>query len=193
MDLSREGEYAKIVAFFAGREPRHRIVVDVGAKTKAGSNSFNLIRDDRWFGVLFEPTEQSFWILVEECRGLDAVVLPYAVADFDGEADLITHKNAGNNSLNPDWMPGTANGKQRCMARTLAGVLKASNIPTDFDVLSVDAEGMDERILRHMFEYSDYRPALIIHEKQKEELKFPGYSRFATTPSNILLARDDGE
>lgn len=57
------------------------------------------------------------------------------------------------------------------MTRTLPDVLKQEGIPADFDLLSVDTEGLDYRIIKNLFEESNYRPRVIVAERERPLLE----------------------
>lgn len=165
-DMSRRGEYTWCRHYFAAHPPSAAVVVDVGALGVESSNSYNLVADDGWRGVLVEPTPGQAQALRESFRG-DFTVAEVAVSDEMGRATLWRSRSPGNNSLLKDWNGGRRHprrGGQTVRVVTLPWLLRDQGVPGRFGLLSVDTEGNDERVLRPLFD-SDWRPDVIIVER----------------------------
>jgi FkbM family methyltransferase len=215
MDYSEEGAF--LVNFFKEHPAKYKFLVDVGAFTTDGSNTLNLL-ELGWSGLLIEPMpiEKYYRPLVEALKGNDKVKFcNLAISDFcgtaegfeyyDGEGALAGHSSMMNETYDT--------GAQKMVVRipkkkflltvsTLPKVLEDYNVPLDFDVLSVDAEGMDFRILKHLFLKSSYRPKIIVvewgkdfpHLQDWETLEsddsiFDGYELLLQTQGNRIILR----
>jgi FkbM family methyltransferase len=147
------------------------LVVDIGAADgRYTSNSYPLIMDHGWHGVLIEPQIQQ----LDRARAyhadhLDRVTFfPSAVCEQDSIATLFLHPNDGDgmttcnhgSSLLP--IPGSR------VQTTISTMSYDSLVDVvDFDtvgLLSIDAEGYDMEILRGIFEATKSRPQVIISE-----------------------------
>lgn len=160
-DLSQYGEHSIVKDYFKINSPKHKIVIDVGARGFELSNSINFIMDLGWKGILIEPCRKNYSNL-RKCleKYMNVFIINAAVADYNGKGKLFIHKTVGHNSLINE-----SEDYEECEVFTLTKILEDNRVPHDFDLLTVDAEGMDERILKYMFENSNYRPEIIIHEK----------------------------
>lgn len=161
-DVSRCGEYTFCRAHLTLATPPY--VVDVGAYGKRNSNSWNLIHDHNWNGLLIEPQPD----LAQQCREQfhgNVVVEQVAVSDHAGEALFYRYKTKGWGSLNADHAPRKVRRRKpiRVDVVTLPSLLEKYNIPHYFGLLSIDAEGMDQTILKTVFD-SPWRPELIVIE-----------------------------
>jgi FkbM family methyltransferase len=97
---------------------------------------------------------------------LDVTILPVDVSDFEGTTEIYLHKCRGHNSLRPDIKSEGIIGSRSVPVRILPSILTDHAVPLDFDILTVDTEGLDCRILTNLME-SDYRPQIIIYERQE--------------------------
>lgn len=189
-DLSQYKEYTFLKEYFEKYKPSNKIVIDVGAKGIQLSNSLNFILDDNWKGILIEPFRKGFLRLSKflefECS---TFVINVAISDYSGKGKLYLHDIDGHNSL-----VNETEEYQKCNIYTLPYILDKFNIPKAFDLLTIDAEGMDKRILKYTFKNSQYRPRIIIHEKLKGKI-FPillgryGYTLLHETRGNCIYRR----
>lgn len=160
-DVSQFGEFKFLKDYFSKNKPRYRYLVDVGAKGLTCSNSYNFIFDLDWSGILIEPEIKNYVNLKNLYTDkVNLLLYNVAVADFCGYCYLNIHKIEGHHSLIRQ-----SNKQQICRAFTLNNLLHGAKTPLDFDLLSIDAEGMDYRILKKLFETSFYKPSVIIVEK----------------------------
>ena len=65
--------------------------------------------------------------------------------------------------------------------------------PEDFDLLSVDTEGMDEKIMKKFFASSSFRPSLIITECTSYKDAATLFKRFGYSQLAFQGAPDFGE
>lgn len=128
---------------------RQRVVVDVGARGKDRSNSYDLMNSFGWRGLLIEANPNLAANIREEFVGLDMVLEVCAASDYEGEATFHIGINDDVSSLNQDlseaW--GEIAGEIKVQVVRLPTLLERHEVPRDFDVLSVDIEGEDIKVL----------------------------------------------
>jgi FkbM family methyltransferase len=168
-DHSQFGELALLRPHLPGRV-RHRIVVDVGANSKVGSNSYDLMRDDGWKGILIEANPALWPRIEEDFAGLDFTLLRTAVSDAPGEHTLYLSVNDGISSFFTAKVEsfGPVTGSVQVTSRRLHELLAEQGVPLDFDLLTIDIEWMDLPVLNDLLRASAYRPGFIITEMAKE-------------------------
>lgn len=198
-DQSQYGEVAQLVRLMVN-ESRDGLVVDVGARGKARSNSWDLMNTFGWRGLLIEANPNLIASIMADVEGLRATVINCAVADYEGEAEFhfgvnddvssLTYRNAA------DW--GETKGSTRVLVRRLPSILAEHDAPLEFDILSLDIEGEDIRVLNDLVA-SDYRPRYVVIEaslsfaiESLEQLPFSErvrqrYEIVARTPANLIL------
>jgi len=169
-DTSQFGEGQVIASLFAAMPApaaeHKRMFVDVGAFGRFLSNTRPLL-DQGWRGVMIEANPDRAETIVQDVAGLDVQVLMFGAADKSCAMEYHLHSEPTHNSFIAGWYPPTDTGKSIIVpVRPLAVLLEMAQVPLDFELLSVDTEGMDEIIMRCLFETSQYRPHLIITEGQ---------------------------
>ena len=173
-DVSRWGEYTFLQAYLPLLcHDVCQVVVDVGAFGKKASNTWNLICENGWPGVLIEPNPPAAQRCQREFHG-NFCVLETAVADYVGHSALHRYSFNGWESLSATRVQmGRRQGRRKLPryhssvvvpVTTLPTVLAASKIPLQFGVLSVDTEGFDQQVLAPLFA-SQWRPAIILVEE----------------------------
>ena len=168
-DISRKGQHAALVDYFKEHTPSAKIIIDVGADQRKGSNSWTLIKSG-WKGVLVEPVPRKVVKLHEDFVG-DFVVIPVAVSDHFGKATLYMSEGDSYHSLEPDWMSELHTGSVlRVDTLTLPMLLLKCDVPHRFAVLDVDTEGHDPQVIIPMLEQTDWRPDVIIVELIDDKL-----------------------
>jgi len=150
----------EIISNFFGKD--HGIFVDVGAYGPEGSNTYHLLNRG-WKGFLIEADKRRVQVLKASTNG-NATIINIGIGDRRCVGCLFLYPDPRNNTFLNHWARnGNPIGTQIINVRPLADVLEANNVPKDFDLLSIDTEGMDYRIMRKFME-SDYRPRLIVTE-----------------------------
>jgi FkbM family methyltransferase len=200
-DHSQYGEAGMLIQYFQAHPPKHDFLVDVGAFGIDISNTFDLLTHG-WGGLLIEamPQEEFFRPLVETFQDNPkvAIIEGLAIGDYEGFGNAFLNKVPGQRSL----LQALENdGMVQIPVRPLAPILQERGIPLDFDLLSVDAEGFDQRILECLLTHSAYRPRVIIFEKDAhfairppEEQRAPwlekrGYCFMFSTEGNLAYVR----
>jgi len=202
-DSSQYGEIGLLIRRMVNASARHRIVVDVGVRGRDGSNSYDLLRHFGWKGLLIEANPRLAEGILQEFAGLEVSFVSSAVSDYAGEAEFFLGTNDAISSLNEEatagW--GPVRDKIRVPVRRLPDILTDYAIPFDFDLLSVDIEGEDIKVLNDMIDRSDYRPIWVIIEAsydfKTEALTDLPFSRAVIdqyeivdrTSANLLLKR----
>jgi FkbM family methyltransferase len=203
-DISQYGETELLVKEIVNRSCRHRIIVDVGVLGRNGSNSHDLLRWFGWKGLLIEANPYLVETIREEFSGLEIELVNCAVSNYTGTGKLYLGANDGISSLQrhatAGW--GPIRGEIEVPVRRLDQVLTEHSIPADFDVLSLDIEGEDIKVLNDLIENSLFRPHWVIIEasynfKTKSLVDLPfaknvidQYELIAQTTANLLLARN---
>ena len=175
-----------------GREHKG-FYVDVGANDGVFvSNTYTLYRLG-WRGVCIEPNPDAYAALIAR-RGEDACVNA-AVGRSAGTVELswqgdITEGSAVRN----DARPGRS---CQVVLKPLAEILREQSAPTEFELLTIDVEGMEHEVLLGM-DWQAYRPHLVIVEYNSEGqvnaeafdlLLQHGYRPILINRWNILLSR----
>jgi len=200
-DQTQYGELEILLKLWVNAQARHRIVVDVGARGRDRSNSYDLMRSFGWRGVLYEANPNLVPSIQAEFNGLDFELIQAAVSDYNGEAVFHLGANDDVSSLNADaasgWGPIV--GAVAVEVRRLGESLKSLSIPSDFDLISIDIEGEDIKVLNDLVDNFDYRPRWVIIEasydftvKALTDLPFSdkvreSYALVGQTVANLIL------
>jgi len=202
-DHSQNGEFFELLKLMIADAAPTRIVVDVGANGRERSNSYDLLRLFGWRGLLVEPNPALKKQIDEGFAGLDYALASCAVSDFEGEAEFFLGVHAGISSLSQKatevW--GPVSGSIRVPVRRLHSVLDEHAIPKDFEVLSLDVESHDARVLNDLHKSSAYRPRWVIIEGSHDftvtdprrigvsDAVMADYAMVGATRVNLILKR----
>lgn len=147
-----------------------RVVVDVGARGRARSNSYDLLKHFGWRGVLIEANNQLRQEIDEAFSGLNYDLICCAVSDFTGQARFTIGVNDDVSSLSASaaatW--GDTKGDRSIPVRRLHDILRGEAVPNDFGLLSIDIEGEDVKVLNDLIRNSTFRPHYIIIEASND-------------------------
>ena len=192
-DYSQHEVQKIIFQYFTDHPPKHRLLVDVGAYGKDMSNTFALL-EHGWRGLLIEAHPTRLKNVEKDFAGLDVEILSIGISDKRGALPFYIHTVAGHDSFMPDWFPATA-GHEQVSVETypLKDVLEEKKFPKDFDLLSVDTEGMDEKIMKKFFASSTFRPSLIVTECTSYKDAAALFKRFGYSKIAFQGAPDFGE
>ena len=165
-DHSQHGEFFEILKLITDQGAPTKTVVDVGANGKERSNSYDLLKQFAWKGLLIEANPLLVDQINKDFQGLNYTLVNCAVSDVQGTGELSLGINSDISSLSPEntanW--GPLSGSIPVTIRRLPDILTEQNIPIDFDVLSIDIEGYDARVLNDLIANSSYRPKIVIME-----------------------------
>jgi len=182
-DVSQFGEVDLLVRELVNHAAKFRIIVDVGARGRARSNSFDLLRCCRWRGLLIEANPNLLAEINRDFAGTEFSLVNCAVSDYTGKAKFHLGVNNDVSSLvlqhASAW--GEIQGDIEVNVERLGNVLAAHKIPYDFDVLSLDIEGEDIRVFNNVVG-DGYTPAWVIIEASYD---------FQTKSLNDLQLRPD--
>lgn len=203
MDHSQFGEYRLILKHLIRNGSRHQIFVDVGARGRDRSNSYDLMKDFGWKAILVEANPELVDSINAEFEGTRFVLENCAVGPEEGVLPFYLGVNDDISSLRQSatasW--GEVRGAIEVPVRRLPDLLRDHSVPRDFDILSLDIEGVDVEVLNDLVDGSDYRPGLIVIEAsndfQTKELGAIGcservcdeYEIWSATAANLLLVR----
>lgn len=204
-EQSQFGEVEWLIKAMVNEGAAHRQVVDVGARGVERSNSFDLITGFGWKGLLIEANPALIDDLQAALDGFPATIVSCAVSDFEGETELFLGVNADVSSLTAsaagEW--GGLRGSVSVRVRRLAALLAEHGVPPDFDLLSLDIEGHDERVLNDLVLHSPYRPRWIVIEASHDfsvrdlaqtslapEVR-AAYAMLGQTRANLILRRTE--
>ncbi|MEY2528595.1 MAG: hypothetical protein QOJ05_685 [Verrucomicrobiota bacterium] len=203
VDHSQFGEFPLFLK--VARPRRDGVIVDAGALGMDGSNSYDLLSQLGWRGVLVEANPNLWDKIERDFSGLNASLVRCAVSDVDGMVVLELGVVDGVSSIVPGtaeaW--GPSRGSVEVQARRLGAILDEQQVPRNFDLLSLDVEGMDMPVLNDLIENTSYRPRWIFLEasfdfrtKALGELDLvpsvqDQYEIVGQTVPNLLLAHRD--
>lgn len=202
IEHSQYGEIQMLVVEMVNSASACRTVVDVGARGVQRSNSYDLLKHFGWRGILVEANPRLGKQLEIDFQGLNVDIVSAAVANYSGEADFFIGDNFDVSSLNLEvtesW--GDVSELVRVSVRRLHEILEEHHVPIKFDLLSLDIEGEDVKVLNDLIENTSYRPNWIIVEAsynfQTKTLEGAGFSDTVCceyeirgqTVSNLILA-----
>lgn len=163
---TQHGELELLIRRWMTCAVRDRWVVDVGARGKARSNSWDLLKTFGWRGLLVEANSALIPIIETEFAGLQMELLNCAISDYEGEATFYLGVNDDVSSLDRNasegWGPLT--GEIRVPVHRLAPLLQERGIPEQFGLLSIDIKGEDIKVLNDLIATSAYRPRWVLIE-----------------------------
>lgn len=202
-DQTQFGELEILLKLWVGETVRCPIVVDVGARGKARSNSYDLMKTFGWKGYLFEANPRLIPMIDAEFHGLDYEIFACAISDYTGEATFHIGVNDDVSSLDAEaaegW--GPLAGSVTVPVERLGNMLRDRGVPQDFELLSIDIEGEDVKVLNDVVAHFGYRPQYVIIEasydyatRSLEDLPFhddvrAAYEIVGQTPANLILGR----
>jgi FkbM family methyltransferase len=167
--MSQFGEYEVLKAYFDLVGVEAGYLVDIGAYQKEFSNTWGLLNEG-WKGLLVDATPQNIENILNDFAGFDVQVVCAGVSDEDGLREMHLHEHTGHNSLLGDWYPVNKTGRTVFIqVKPLAALLTQMDAPREFDLLSIDTEGMDARIITKFFRESSYRPLVVVTESTSYE------------------------
>ncbi len=202
-DASQYGEFLELLRLWVSEIQVGGVVVDVGARGRARSNSYDLMKQFGWRGVLIEANPGLLEEIKRDFAGLDFSLINCAVSDFDGRATFTLGVNEDVSSLNPDMAKawGESPGVLEVQARRLEPILQEQQVPASFDLLSLDIEGEDIKVLNDLIGGGWYKPRWIIIEASHDfsvmsldqapfsDLVKESYVLKAQTRANLILRR----
>ncbi len=200
-DQTQYGELELLIRRWMRCAVHDRWVVDIGARGKARSNSWDLMKTFAWRGLLVEANPALIPMIEMEFAGLQMELLNCAISDYEGQATFYLGVNDDVSSLDRSasegW--GPLAGEVSVPVRRLAPLLKERGVPEQFGLLSIDIEGEDIKVLNDLITTSAYRPKWVLIEAsydfnttRLQDLPFDlsvlsAYRLVDQTASNLLL------
>ena len=165
-DHTQHGEFEILLRLWVNAFAKHKIVVDVGARGRDRSNSYDLLREFGWRGLLVEANPALIGGIHKDFGGLDYSIINAAISDYDGQASFYIGVNDDVSSLSETQAAGwgAVQGNVTVAVKRLAPQLQLHGIPQDFDLLSLDIEGEDMKVLNDLIGEGVYRPRWVIIE-----------------------------
>ena len=165
-DHSQNGEVEFLIRSMINDSARRRQVVDVGARGRERSNSYDLLKYFGWTGLLVEANPNLIPQIRDDFDGLNFELKNCAVADYDGRANFYFGMNDDVSSLYKETSEAWGDLRGECVVdvRRLPGLLAEAGVAEDFDLLSLDIEGADIPVLNDLIATSSYRPLRVIME-----------------------------
>ena len=187
------GEDAVFAEIFKGKQGG--VVVEAGAANGVdNSNSHILITEHNWTGILIEPEPEAFDALdtyYAARQEHDVWLCPNACGTREGTETFYCGGQAS--TLDIAW-------RDRCIDRhqipytevqvevkRLDRILDWFEIPTAFDLLSIDCEGRDMDVLASI-DLDRYKPAYICIDAKGALIA--GYTVLHATRGNVIYKRD---
>ncbi len=200
-DHSQFREFPLLLRHLVSDGSIEKLIIDVGARGKDRSNSFDLLSQFGWKGVLIEANPKLYHEIASDFHGTDFTLVECAVGPSEGVMPFYIGSNDDVSSLLKDaavsW--GELRGQVEVEVQRLPKILQRLKIPQSFDVLSLDIEGVDVSVLNDLIDSSHYRPKYIIIEAsynfQTKQLSDVGcstnvqasYEIVAHTEANLIL------
>ena len=154
-DVSQFGEVELLIKHMINQAATHHIVVDVGARGKRGSNSYDLLRQCDWRGLLIEANPALIDGLHQDFGACNVTIVNCAVSNYSGDGVLHIGVNDDVSALQEQnttgW--GPPRGQVPVTVRRLSQILEEHAIPLNFDVLSLDIEGEDIPVFNDLIEF----------------------------------------
>jgi len=190
--------------FFKIKTPSY---IDIGANHPFHYNNTALFYDKGSLGINIEPNTKLFK-LFEKYRKND-VNLNIGISDVSGELDYFEFDSETLNTcseveaLNYEKLGYSIKNKKKIKVYTISEIIKTHHNNIFPDILTIDVEGLDEKILKSIDFNTNY-PKIICVETVKFDIKFDlnnksdsilkylttnGYSLYADTFINTILIK----
>jgi FkbM family methyltransferase len=167
--------------------------VEVGAYDGENFSNTSCLADVGWAGLYIEPIKE----FAEKCRARHSrnprvSVLGCAVSDtagvtpiFIGDTLTTLVEEQVDDYEKIDWARGLHRGESRDVRTALLDtILEEHGVPTDFDVLVIDVEGAEEKVVRG-FDVKRWRPKVILIELEDEHPDFKDNPRIVGSVAGI--------
>jgi hypothetical protein len=174
-------------------------VVDVGAHSTQGSNSYIFAKHLGWKTLLIEANEDLIPGLKRDFPK-DTIILNCAIGLQEGQNEFFVSENSYVSSAEKNQVKawGSSIETRKVQMQRIGKVLDEYGVPKNFTLLTIDIEGLDLQVLEDMLENTEYRPRYIIAElaflkrnKITAILENPTLSKYykilTTTHANLVL------
>jgi len=157
LDYSQHGEFP--IFLDLAKPGRGGVVVEAGAWGREMSNCYNLLAEYGWRGLLVEGNPTRWQIIEQDFAGLDYSLERAVISDKE---EIATFYIGMISTLSPE-IAKLHHSHSSIQVRTtrLSGILENHKVPHDFDLLSLDIEGIDVPVFNDLVETTEYRPKWI--------------------------------
>lgn len=129
----------------------------------SGDPIHNFIKDSHWHGILIEPHLSSFELLLKNYENQEGLIFENAAIHPNlKEANLYIGKKRSTSSLSRRSIRGKRSGVEKVKCFRLSQIIEKHNF-FDFDLLQVDAEGLDYQIIKTL-DFTKTKPRVIHYE-----------------------------
>ncbi len=145
------------------------VVLDVGTNLGSFTKSVNdLFVNKNIFFHLFEPNETLNQFIVKKLKGLNYIINNVAISDTDGHSNFYINKISSQSSLiSKSGFVGEVENKIKIPTLRLDTYIDSKNI-NNIDILKIDVEGLELKVLNSLGEILDDKLVKII----KIEIQF---------------------
>lgn len=185
--------------------PQHIRYLDIGAALPSGDNNTFLFYQYGGSGVLIEadPGYRAAYSTVRPRDIAESVALmPAAMLPGSGTTELLVGENPGWTTILPERAAEALHrGKGHVRQRITVPVTTIGDVPDrhfadgELHLISVDAEGLDDALIREI-DFDRHKPWVIVIEVMGAEgpaefLAERGYAAYASTYVNRIFVRED--
>ncbi|KAH3806089.1 uncharacterized protein LOC127835133 [Dreissena polymorpha] len=185
-------------------QPWQKLVVDIGANDGLmSSNSFNFIQRG-WSAILVEPqkgqlemAKKNLYGFTNQSPGQKVTFVEGVISDHDGTETMLLSPDVV--SMETRVIPNSGDSVLTITVNSYSvqTFAKKYDVPKYFGILSIDAEGLDVKILKQWMDL-DFRPMYIIVEflhqpnqdTGRESLEKLGYHRIGRIGFNHIYEYD---
>lgn len=201
---SQNNEEAIIKYYF--RQAKGRFI-DIGANDGRTFSNTLWCAEHGWSGVCVEPSIVAFEKLCNEHEGYAVQCINMAVGTSEGIVEFYesgTHLNRGDTSLlstiDKSEVSRWANTdneftKTEAVSTTWDGLMKRIEGSTQFDLITIDAEGLDLAIIQQIDFNKHKCKMLIVEYNQKDEFEYRSIAAkfqlklFAKNRENLIFVK----
>ena len=167
--------------------------VEIGAYDGENFSNTSCLSDAGWAGLYVEPIKE----FADKCRARHSLnqrvtVVNCAASDVNGEEEIFigdTLTTLVGDQVSDyekiDWAKGLHRGNSRKIrTETLDKILETHQVPVGFDVLVVDVEGAEDKVIRG-FDIELWHPKVILIELEDEHPDFRNNARIVSAVACI--------
>lgn len=160
-DQSRHGEVGLLLKLLVNGGDKRRVVVDVGARGRDGSNSYDFLRSFGWRGLLIDRDPVAIAGIQGEFAGSDFDLVHCAIGDREGTVEVPSTGTGGASA--PVGVRGTEGvSTVHVPLLKLKTVLQAHKVPKDFDLLCVGLKDGGIAVVNEALGDGDFQPAWVV-------------------------------
>jgi len=192
------GEDRILEKFF--QDQHEGYVVEIGAADgEDNSNSWHLLKNPLWSGLLVEPEPSQYAVLKERYKdriGVETVNCACGPKTGEGNFFIGRDGHKQGSTMSPEWKArlekdygATYPESIKVRVMTLNDLFMLQGVPQVLDFLSIDCEGMDYPVLQSI-NWNIWKPKLICMEGSGFQLP-KEYKEYCMTRGNTFYVRID--